>query len=470
MPSGAYGFKSRSRHMDYALLVSSFLTGVVFFTFVHHLVTYNIYRDLPSSYSISIAVVIFISLVFSFIGLVVYNADSLKSYLLTLGVLIVTLLVAIFEGIAFGKKYYFFGIPPFISLLFLILGKFELTFLFVSLGILLNLMLLIINIVCRNKEITENRFFFNYRVFIVFLAVLMLISFLVVFYPSIVFYHLFLTLSALSVFYPKLNYTFVLRDKLLDENRKFSQLYHSIVDEVLVAKGIIDKLLPSKKDIKNLEFDKYFRPAIIVGGDFFDIIEFSETKHFVYVSDISGHGIPAGIISAMLKTLILKNVVTHEVNLERLVKSLNSDFNSILRETGRYSTMFLALIDKNNKEIKYTSCGHTDVLYWDSSSQEFFYISSTTPILGLLDRIEVYSSFIQFDHGDYLIVPTDGIVTVTNGEGDQLGYEGLVKILKKYLSRNVHPSELIFNFSQEIERFAEDGEILDDMTLLAIRL
>jgi serine phosphatase RsbU (regulator of sigma subunit) len=172
----------------------------------------------------------------------------------------------------------------------------------------------------------------------------------------------------------------------------------------------------------------------------------------------------------MLKTLILKNVVTHEINLEHLVKALNSDFNSILRETGRYSTMFLALIDKKKNEIKYASCGHIDVLYWDSNSQEFFYISSTTPILGLLERIEVYSSFIQFNQGDYLFIPTDGILTVTNREGEQLGYEGLMKILKKYLSNEIHPNELIFNLSQEIEKFGEDGEILDDMTLLAIRL
>ena len=470
MPPRAYGFKSRSRHMDYALLVSSFLTGIIFFILAYNLLTYSIYRELPANYSNSIVSVLAISLFFSSVGLFVYNISLLKSYFLTIGVLTATLSLSIVEGIIFGKKYYFLGTFPFASLPFLIFGKFELTFFILSLGILFNLILLFADIAYKNKEVTENSFFFSYKVFMIFLAGLLLISFLSIFYRHFILPYLFLTLSSLSVFYPKLNYTFVLREKLLEENRKFSQLYHSIVDEVLVAKGIIDKLLPSKKDIKHLEFDKYFKPALIVGGDFFDIIELSETKHLVYVSDISGHGIPAGIISAMLKTLILKNVVTHEINLEHLVKALNSDFNSILRETGRYSTMFLALIDKKKNEIKYASCGHIDVLYWDSNSQEFFYISSTTPILGLLERIEVYSSFIQFNQGDYLFIPTDGILTVTNREGEQLGYEGLMKILKKYLSNDIHPNELIFNLSQEIEKFGEDGEILDDMTLLTIRL
>jgi len=457
--------------MDHNFVIASFLTGVILFVFLHNLITASIYRDLSGEYIHILNTLIGLSLLFSVLGLLIHvmKLNSEQGFLV-ISVFVAYSLIIVLQGVVFSRKYYFLLLFLLVVVVFFLIKKISLFYLTLSFAVLFNLFLLGRDVFLKKDEVINNKFFFNYNAFLIFLVIILCTSLTLVFYQSVVLDYVFLLVSSLSVFYSKLNYIFILRDRLVEENRKFSELYHTFVDEVLVAKGIIDRLLPTKKDVKYLDFDEYFRPAIIVGGDFFDIVELSESKHIVYVSDISGHGIPAGIISAMLKTLVLKNVVSSDISLEHLIKRLNSDFNSILRETARYSTMFVALIDKSRREIKYVSCGHTDVIYWDSNSGEFFYISSTAPILGLLEKIEVYSSVVGFNEGDYLIIPTDGLVSVMNKDGDTLGYEGLISILKKYLSKSIKPNELVFNVSRDIDSVIEDGSVLDDITMLAVRL
>ncbi|MEN2998386.1 MAG: SpoIIE family protein phosphatase, partial [Brevinematia bacterium] len=279
----------------------------------------------------------------------------------------------------------------------------------------------------------------------------------------------FLIVSAV-IFYAKMNYIFFLKKKLQEENEKFSFLYRTVVDEILVGKEIIDKLLPNKKGVKGLEFEKYFKPVVLVGGDFLDVIPLSDSKFIAYVADVSGHGVSAGVIVSMLKALLLKEVVRGYSNLPSVVRNLNSDFNTLVRETGRYATLFITLIDKARKKFSYVSCGHTDCLYWSSRLGEFFFLSSTAPLLGLLNNIDAYSSEIDFNENDYLILISDGIFSITNEGSQVISTEDFVSILNRYISPQIMPNELMFRVSQEIESFMERGQIVDDITMFFIKL
>ncbi len=77
-------------------------------------------------------------------------------------------------------------------------------------------------------------------------------------------------------------------------------------NQLEMAKKIQLKLIPQISPNKNISF--LYKSMDKVGGDFFDIIQFKEPHLIgIFVSDVSGHGVPAALITSMLKTIISKN-------------------------------------------------------------------------------------------------------------------------------------------------------------------
>ncbi|MFN4245536.1 MAG: PP2C family protein-serine/threonine phosphatase [Brevinematia bacterium] len=355
-----------------------------------------------------------------------------------------------FDGVVFSKFIY----------LFVALSVFLVSYIFVS------------KIIKKDQSYFSSDVYLGYKHILVGLIILLVLFVLKLLYfgDNYLFYGISFFMIAISIFYSRMNYTFFLKNKLLEENEKFVTLYRTVVDDIIVGKKVIDKLLPDKKNVKGLEFEGYFKPVLLVGGDFFDVIPLSETRFVSYIADVSGHGVSAGIIVSMIKALISKSISEKYSDLSSVVRNLNSDFNNLVKETGKYATLFLILIDKTKKRFSYVSCGHTDCIYWSSISNQFFLLSSTAPVLGLFSKIDVYSSDVEFNENDYLIMLSDGIFSITSNGGNVFSYDDFIKMLSKYISSDIHPSELSFNISQEMEDIMEFGQVVDDITMLFIKL
>jgi len=328
-------------------------------------------------------------------------------------------------------------------------------------------------VMSKNPNYISSDVYFGYRHMILGIGILLVVFIFKIFEVignSFVFYSIVFMVLILTIMYSRMNYTFFLRNKLIEENEKFMSLYKTVVDEIIVGKEIIDKLLPNRKSLNSLHFDKYFKPAVLVGGDFIDIIPLSDSKFIAYITDVAGHGVSAGIIVSMMKALLLKDVVEGYYDLPSLVKRLNSDFNALVKDTGRYATLFIVLIDKSKKKFNYVSCGHIECIYWSSRLNEFFLLSSTAPILGLFNKIDAFSSEIDFEDNDYLLLISDGVFSIIDRDGKTLSYDDFIKILSRNISSEIMPNELMFKVSQEIENLMEGGQVMDDITMFFIKL
>ena len=77
-------------------------------------------------------------------------------------------------------------------------------------------------------------------------------------------------------------------------------------------------LLPQEvPNIPGIEIAAFSRPAQIVGGDYFDFIDFSNGFHGLAIADVAGHGVSASLhmasIQALLQTLVPVNKSPAEV-------------------------------------------------------------------------------------------------------------------------------------------------------------
>ncbi|NPV39188.1 MAG: SpoIIE family protein phosphatase [Brevinematales bacterium] len=98
--------------------------------------------------------------------------------------------------------------------------------------------------------------------------------------------------------------------ELLSEKNKLLQKNHMIQEELELARQIQLQFIPSLPPAQNFAF--YFHPMIQVGGDFFDIRQIDTHKWGVFISDVSGHGVPAAFITSLIKSYLLQTGDIHD--------------------------------------------------------------------------------------------------------------------------------------------------------------
>ncbi len=113
----------------------------------------------------------------------------------------------------------------------------------------------------------------------------------------------------------------------------------------------IQEAMINKKILKNKFISSacFYEPFEIIGGDFFDYVYFNENRILFIMSDVSGHGVEAAIVTSMLKTTF-RNLS----NSFNSVSSLLFEINNYLVDTlpaDFYLTMIIADIDFESKKL-----------------------------------------------------------------------------------------------------------------------
>ncbi|HMA99920.1 MAG TPA: SpoIIE family protein phosphatase, partial [Spirochaetota bacterium] len=143
--------------------------------------------------------------------------------------------------------------------------------------------------------------------------------------------------------------------------------------ELEVAGQIQQGLLPAGL----IKYDKIegfglSKPARTIGGDYFDFFHIKDSLYASVISDVSGKGIPAGLIMTMIKTIIRNaeydlsgKPVAHVVNNANKYLVHNSDFN-------KFATINFTLMDINTGKIINADGGHGDYYIYSRHKNELY--------------------------------------------------------------------------------------------------
>ncbi len=247
----------------------------------------------------------------------------------------------------------------------------------------------------------------------------------------------------------------------LNEHKRMSK-------ELNVAHQIQQNLLPSKApDIQELDIIAKTKPAEEIGGDCFDFIE-TEDDLFFYLGDVTGHGVPAGLVMIMVDTL-LDTFVDKGMNTKDVLINTNKYLKPKI-STAMFMTMVMFRWDKKNQKLYYTGAGHEHILIYRQSTHRAESFPAGGIALGMVpDNSEMLEEKeIDFEAGDAIILYTDGITEGENAHGEQYGLKRLSEITEKCGS--LPSSELMFNrLSEHFSAFLEGHIQDDDMSLMVIR-
>jgi len=190
-----------------------------------------------------------------------------------------------------------------------------------------------------------------------------------------------------------------------------------------------------------------YRPALTVGGDFYQVISLPGGKLLVVIGDVSGKGIAAAMLVAVLVGAV-RTRADETSDPAALLDTLNQRL--LGRAGGHFATCLVACLEPGGKMVLANS-GHLPP-YRNGLPLD---LPGSLP-LGLAPDARYDSQTIQLQPGDYLTFLTDGVLEARNPAGELLGFDRLSQIAAL-------PAEAI---AQAAIAHGQD----DDITVLGITL
>lgn len=227
-------------------------------------------------------------------------------------------------------------------------------------------------------------------------------------------------------------------------------------------------LLPTSAPVvPGWEFAVYYQPARLVGGDYYDLIEFSDApdRLGIVIADVVGKGVPAALFMALGRTVI-RAMATGNRNPAEVLVGANP---VILKDShsGLFLTAFYALLDTASGRLSYANAGHNRPLLWRAATGEIQELVSDGIALGAVPGIELEERSVDVAPGDLALLYTDGVTEAMDGEYRPFGMERLRAAL--HGCAGAPAQETVDTLATDLKTFAGDVQRSDDITILAVR-
>lgn len=240
-----------------------------------------------------------------------------------------------------------------------------------------------------------------------------------------------------------------------------------IQKELEIARGIQQSFLPeSAPKIPGIDLEGFNLPAAEVGGDFYDFIPVGSTSWGLVIADVSGKGVPAALFMALSRTLIRASA-SRNPDPVASIRDANR-FIYLDSKTSMFVTLFYAILDIRNKTLTFINAGHNPPLLLHHGSDGINLLKARGIALGVIDEVDLESVEVRLDHGDLVVLYTDGVTEATDEHDREYGVERLTSIIHK--SRHLPAKEIITSIVSDIAAFAGTRPQFDDITLMILKV
>jgi sigma-B regulation protein RsbU (phosphoserine phosphatase) len=190
------------------------------------------------------------------------------------------------------------------------------------------------------------------------------------------------------------------------------------------------------------------------------------------LADVSGHGQSAGSVAGLLRGLIRKHIDTWDQS--ELMRELNSSLSSRVTHS-QYASAILFAYYQPTRELVFTNAGHPPASWYHSSTKTWDWLESATPLahsieglpLGIIDGTDYVQVAVRLEPGDLLLLYTDGITEARDPDGEMLGKNGLLAIVRS-LSID-EPARMAEHFIARLREFRGSTPPDDDHTFCLLQ-
>src|SRR5271168_633982 len=249
---------------------------------------------------------------------------------------------------------------------------------------------------------------------------------------------------------------------------RLAQQLAAMKSELETARQIQLSILPREMPkLAGLDIAARYIPMTEVAGDFYDFILIDDKRLGAFVGDVSGHGMPAALISSMLKIALAAQapVATEPA---QVMAGLNLALCGKFK--GHFVTAAYIYIDTEKGVIRYAGAGHPPLVLGGETSGSARGVEENGLMLGAFSFASYTSVEKPFHEGMRALLYTDGILEMSGAAGEEFGIDRLTQFTAKHedLSASSYVEELFQHLSKWDDRHSgPDRE--DDLTVLAIK-
>ena len=239
--------------------------------------------------------------------------------------------------------------------------------------------------------------------------------------------------------------------------------YKKRIDEELnAAKRIQESIIPTSfDDIDGVKFSSRYLPYHKIGGDYFDVVKIDKYRFVAVMADVSGHGVPAALGTAILKSAVYSTINPLNFDFQKSVVDLYRHLWHSLPEE-QFATMFIGDFNVATHKVEYYSFGHLPVIHRKDKGG-VGYLKATSGFIGISELKDFLPSTAFFDKKDIFMLLTDGVVECADENEDIFGLERIVEVVA-----NSDKNSLITTVLDRMNSFAGEENIDDDITMLQI--
>ncbi len=214
-----------------------------------------------------------------------------------------------------------------------------------------------------------------------------------------------------------------------------------------------------------------YRPMHLIGGDYYDFLPLQEPGAWgIFISDVSGHGVPAALVASMIKSILLQSGGLHGDP-----AALLSHLNDLLygRTGENFVTAFYGVFDSRSRTIVYSNAGHHPPYVIGAEIRMLGGAKSVPLAIMSGDELnesgKAYRTMTEvLPEGGKLVLYTDGLIETQNRDrgGSTFGDAEIVDTFRRLAS--LSNREFIEELWSGLVEFSGGDTFEDDVCVICI--
>lgn len=254
--------------------------------------------------------------------------------------------------------------------------------------------------------------------------------------------------------------TLVLSEALRRKNEELDRELQRVAE---IQRSLLPARLPR---IPDMDLAVSYETAARAGGDYYDFFDLGQDRWGIVMADASGHGTPAAVLMAILRTILhaSRRAVANPAAILELTNRqlcLSKDGHD-----GSFITAFYAILDARRGEMIYSCAGHPPPLRVVSSTEVHALDAAQSLPLGVAPGCDFDESSTTILPGNTLLLYTDGVTEAPDPSGRMYGMNRLLECVCEDAPNAQHIVDCV---RHRLLAHSGGAAPWDDRTLLAMR-
>jgi serine phosphatase RsbU (regulator of sigma subunit) len=242
------------------------------------------------------------------------------------------------------------------------------------------------------------------------------------------------------------------------------RMNHQMTRDLQIARRVQEALVPDRTfRSARLDIRSAYIPTEVLSGDFYDYFAQDGTT-YLFVADVSGHGLPAAILVSLLKSYI-HTEAANERSLAVFMARLNDFLFSVSLPT-QFATAALFRIDGSG-HLAYANAAHPPFLLYQRSERKTILLEQPSNLLGAMPNMTFEEHSIRVAPGDTLFVYTDGLTDRVDDKGDFYAIDRVAEVMDREGEADL--DAVYSSIYDDVTNFSSTEEFKDDIAFVVTR-